>query len=65
MLVFSVPRVYEKIYARVQAAAAGGASQTGCSSGVWQLDGRWCLATAPTAHAAGLRLRQRLAHQLV
>ena len=41
MLVFSVPRVYEKIYARVRPPAIAAHPSSGLFfSGVWQLDGR-------------------------
>jgi long-chain acyl-CoA synthetase len=67
MLVFSVPRVYEKIYARVQAA---GNSGTPLKRALFQ----WCVSVGRQVSTlqqrrqpipAGLRLRQRLAHQLV
>ena len=66
MLVFSVPRVYEKIYARVQAANSGSPLKRALFE--------WCVAVGRQVSAlqqrrqpmpAGLRLRQRLAHQLV
>ena len=67
MLVFSVPRVYEKIYARVQAAGNSGAP---LKRALFQ----WCVGIGRQVSTlqqrrqpipAGLRLRQRLAHQLV
>ena len=67
MLVFSVPRVYEKIYARVQAAGNSGAP---LKRALFQ----WCVGVGRQVSTlqqrrqpipAGLRLRQRLAHQLV
>jgi len=67
MLVFSVPRVYEKIYARVQAAGNSGAP---LKRALFQ----WCVGVGRQVSVlqqrrqpipAGLRLRQRLAHQLV
>ena len=67
MLVFSVPRVYEKIYARVQAAGMSG-------SPLKRALFRWCVAVGRQVSVlqqrhppipAGLRLRQRLAYQLV
>ena len=67
MLVFSVPRVYEKIYARVQAAGNSGAP---LKRALFQ----WCVGVGRQMSTlqqcrqpipAGLRLRQRLAHQLV
>ena len=67
MLVFSVPRVYEKIYARVQAAGSSG-------SPIKQALFQWCvrvgrqvstLQQQQQSLSLGLRLRQRLAHQLV
>src|SRR5437660_11930953 len=67
MLVFSVPRVYEKIYARVQAAGSSGSP---LKRALFQ----WCVAVGRQVSAlqqrrqpipAGLRLRQWLAHQLV
>src|SRR5215475_1952249 len=67
MLVFSVPRVYEKIYARVQAAGNSGSP---LKRAIFQ----WCLRVGRQVSLlqqrrqpipAGLRLRQRLAHQLV
>ncbi|MBM3222406.1 MAG: long-chain fatty acid--CoA ligase [Candidatus Tectomicrobia bacterium] len=67
MLVFSVPRVYEKIYARVQAAGHSG-------SALKQAIFQWCIRTGQQVSARqqqrqsiplGLQLRQRLAHQLV
>ena len=63
MLVFSVPRVYEKIYARVQAAGSSGSS---FKRALFE----WCVAVGRQVSAlqqrrqpmpAGLRLRQRLA----
>ena len=67
MLVFSVPRVYEKIYARVQTAGNSGAP---LKRALFQ----WCVGVGRQVSTlqqrrqpipAGLRLRQRLAHQLV
>ena len=67
MLVFSVPRVYEKIYARVQAAGNSGSH---LKRALFQ----WCLRVGRQVSLlqqrqqpipAGLRLRQRLAHRLV
>jgi len=67
MLVFSVPRVYEKIYARVQAVGNSGAP---LKRALFQ----WCVGVGRQVSTlqqrrqpipAGLRLRQRLAHQLV
>src|SRR6266571_8600291 len=67
MLVFSVPRVYEKIYARVQAAGSSGSP---LKRALFQ----WCVAVGRQVSAlqqrrqpipVGLRLQQRLAHQLV
>ena len=67
MLVFSVPRVYEKIYARVQAAGNSGSA---LKRAIFQR----CLRVGRQVSAlqqrrqpipAGLRLQQRLAHQLV
>jgi len=67
MLVFSVPRVYEKIYARVQAAGNSGSA---LKRAIFQ----WCLRVGRRVSRlqqqrqpipAGLRLQQRLAHQLV
>jgi len=67
MLVFSVPRVYEKIYARVQTAGNSGAP---LKRALFQ----WCVDVGRQVSTlqqrrqpipAGLRLRQRLAHQLV
>src|SRR5712692_7702218 len=67
MLVFSVPRVYEKIYARVQAAGNSG-------SPLKRTIFQWCVGVGRQVSTlqqrrqpipAGLRLRQRLAHQLV
>jgi long-chain acyl-CoA synthetase len=67
MLVFSVPRVYEKIYARIQAAGTSGSL---LKRALFQ----WCVAVGRQVSGlqqrrqpipAGLRLRQRLAHQLV
>ena len=67
MLVFSVPRVYEKIYARVQAAGNNG-------SPLKRALFEWCVAVGRQVSAlqqhrqpipARLRLRQWLAHQLV
>src|SRR5262245_3347202 len=67
MLVFSVPRVYEKIYARVQAAGNSGSP---LKRAIFQ----WCLRVGRRVSLlqqrrqpipAGLRLQQRLAHQLV
>ena len=67
MLMFSVPRVYEKIYARIQAAGNSGAP---LKRALFQ----WCVGVGRQVSAlqqrrqpipAGLRLRQRVAHQLV
>ena len=67
MLVFSVPRVYEKIYARVQAAGNSGSP---LKRAIFQ----WCLRVGRQVSLwqqrrqpipAGLRLQQRLGHQLV
>jgi len=67
MLMFSVPRVYEKIYARVQAAGNTGSP---LKRAIFQ----WCVGVGRLVSVlqqrrqpipAGLRLRQRLAHQLV
>jgi long-chain acyl-CoA synthetase len=67
MLVFSVPRVYEKIYARVQATGTSGSP---LKRALFQ----WCVGVGRQVSSlqqrrqpvpAGLRLRQRLAHQLV
>ena len=67
MLVFSVPRVYEKIYARVQAAGNSGsplkrAIFQWCLRVGWQVS-LWQQRRQPIP--AGLRLQQRLGHQLV
>jgi long-chain acyl-CoA synthetase len=67
MLVFSVPRVYEKIYARVQAVGTSGSS---LKRALFQ----WCIRVGRQVSLlqqrrqpipAGLRLQQCLAHQLV
>lgn len=67
MLVFSVPRVYEKIHARVQAAGKSGSP---LKRAIFQ----WCLRVGQQVSLcqqrrqpipAGLRLQQRLAHRLV
>jgi len=67
MLMFSVPRVYEKIYARIQAAGNSGSS---LKRALFQ----WCVGVGRQVSTlqqrrqpipAGLRLRQRVAHQLV
>src|SRR5262249_15433746 len=67
MLVFGVPRVYEKMYARVQAAGNSGSPRNGPLF-------KWCVAGGQQVSAwqqpghpfpPRLRLRQRLAHQLV
>jgi len=66
MLVLSVPRVYEKVYASVQAGAAG--------SAVKQAIFNWCVGVGRQASRLqqqgqplplGLRLKQGLAHRLV
>ena len=66
MLVLSVPRVYEKVYASVQAGAAG--------SAVKQAIFNWCVGVGRQASRlqqqgqplpAGLRLKRNLAHRLV
>ena len=66
MLVASVPRVYEKVYASVQAGAAG--------SAVKQAIFNWCVGVGRQASRLqqqgqplplGLRLRRNLAHRLV
>ena len=66
MLVLSVPRVYEKVYASVQAGAAG--------SAVKQAIFNWCVGVGRQASrlqqqgqplSLGLRLKQGLAHRLV
>ena len=66
MLVVSVPRVYEKVYASVQAGAAG--------SAVKQAIFNWCVGVGRQASRLqqqgqplplGLRLKQGLAHRLV
>lgn len=67
MLVMGVPRVYEKIYARVQASGNNG-------SALKRAMFRWCVRVGRQASRLqqqqqplplGLRLRQRLAYQLV
>ena len=66
MLVMSVPRVYEKVYASVQAGAAG--------SAVKQAIFNWCVGVGRQASRLqqqgqslplGLRLKRNLAHRLV
>ena len=66
MLVLSVPRVYEKVYASVQAGAAG--------SAVKQAIFNWCVGVGRQASRLqqqgqslplGLRLKRNLAHRLV